>query len=458
MGYLRLECEKCNTINSYYTDSNAGLNPILEVYSQLTPAGAKINSRALLQFSLSSLNRITSNTSSLSANSISAYLRLYNVFSEEEPIQDSSFELYRIDQEWDEGFGYDTSTSGACNWHYRKANTLWSSSGGAYSNIFSTLQSNLNDDFKVNIKSPLNHWLSADNYGVIVKLNDDSEAITGSLSAKSFYIKKMFGRLTSTILTPFIEILWNDKFSDDINFLYYGTSAQIYFYNKIKGKFTDIDGLNNFPGYLSLTGNGIDSTQTGSASSITSIISSGISGLRTNTGIYKFDVPAIPYGSASCDNFYAVWSITSSLSSVINNVSKEVFINSPLQNNANDFSNDFRIAISNFKDNVTFGDILKYNLFVKRKSAPLQTLTASSTSLDSFIITDGYWKLIDERTGIDIIPYQEISYNDTINFFEVDTNNLFPNRPYRFVFKFVEDNNIFIYDYPEYFYSFYLNG
>ena len=457
MGYLRLECSKCNTINSYHTTSNAGLNPILEIYSQLVPNGTKINSRALIQFSLSALDRITTNSASLSSNTISAYLRLYNVFSEDEPIKDSNFEFYRVDQEWDEGFGYDTSTSGSSNWVYRKENTLWSSSGGAYSSVFSTLPSNDYADFKVNIKQPFNHWLTADNYGVIVKLDDASEAITGSLSAKNFYTKKIFGRLTNTILKPFIEILWNDKFSDDINFLYFGSSAQVYFYNKIKGKFTDIDGINNFPGYLSLTGNGIDTSQTGSASSITAIIHSSITGLRTNTGIYKFNIPDIPYGSASCDNFYVVWTITSSLSSVINNINKSVIINSPLQNNANDFTNDFKIAISNFKENVNFGDILKYNLFIKRKSAPLQTLTASSTSLDSFIVTNGFWKLIDERTGIDMIPYQEISYNDTINFFEVDTNNLIPKRPYRFVFKFIEDDNVFIYDYPEYYYTFYLD-
>ena len=39
----------------------------------------------------------------------------------------------------------------------------------------------------------------------------------------------------------------------------------------------------------------------------------------------------------------------------------------------------------------------------------------------------------------------------------VDTNNLIPKRPYRFVFKFIEDDNVFIYDYPEYYYTFYLD-
>lgn len=453
-----MPCNKSTFINSYFLGLNGGTNPIVEIFSKTTGNQREV-SRSLFCFSLSSLeNKINLGEFSLTSNSVSANLRLFNVFSEEIPPQNVTYDFHTLSENFDEGFGYDASTTGIVNWEYRKNNIPWSISGGSFSSTpFASISLiEPQDDFKVNIKNVVKDWLTGENCGIIVKLADNYESYTGTLSSSNFYIKKLFGRFTNTILYPFIEILWDDKFVDDINFLYYGSTGNVYFYNRFKGKYSDIDGTNDFPGFLSLSGTGVDSSQTGSASSLSSIFISNINGQRIDTGIYKFVIPTISYTAGLLNYTQAVWTITSSLSAVRSKISKQIRINSNLDNNAIDFATDFIIAISNFKSEVTKGDILKYNLFVKRKSVPLETLTASSTSIDSFIVTNGYFKLVDERTGVDTIPWQDLSYNDTMNFFQIDTSFLDSDRPYRFVFKFIENENIHIFDYPEYFYSFYL--
>lgn len=413
-------------------------------------------SRSLFQFSISALQELVdSGDIDLSSTSVSANLKLYNVFSDEVPPQNVEYNFFNLTEDFDEGFGFDQSTSGIANWLYRKNNILWSTSGGSYnltSLSASVILTEPQLDFSVNIKNNLKDWLTGNNYGIITKLSNYYESLTSS----DFYIKKIFGRLTNTIMYPIIDVQWDDKFTDDINFLYYGSSANIYFYNKSKGRYVDIDSTNNFPGFLSLSGTGVDSSQTGSLSSLSSVFISGVSGQRINTGIYRFRIPTISYTAGLLNYNKAIWNITSSLSSVVSKISKNIIINSPLENNASDFATDFIIAVSNFQSEVKFGELLNYNLFVRRKSVALETLTASSTSLNSYIVQNAYYKLIDERTGIDVIPWESISYNDTMNFFKVNTAFLDTERQYRFVFKFVEEDNIFIFDSPEYIYSFYL--
>lgn len=455
MGFLRLPCVKSTTINSYFNDANYGTNPIQEIYSNLRVI-EKENSRILLQFSLSSLSAlIADNKIDLLSNSTTANLKLYNVYSNELPPESVVYNFHTLTEQWEEGLGYDVSSSGQANWNYRDSVNLWSTSGGTFNSTpFASLSSTIPEsDLVVDIAPTLSSWLTGSNNGVIVKLSDFYES-----STSNFNIKKIYGRLTNTILYPTIEISWNDKFTDDINFLYFGSTANVYFYNKLKGKYSDIDSSNNFPGYLSLTGNGVDTSQTGSASSLTSIILSGITGQRIDTGIYKFNIPTISYTAASLSSFKAVWTITSSLSAVKEKISKDITINSPLENNDIDFTTNFQIAISQFQNDVKFGDILKYNLFVKRKTVALETLTASSTAINSYIISDGYFKIVDERTGLDVIPFDYLSYNDSMNYFTIDTNLLIPERPYRIVFKFVEDSNNYIFDSPDYYYIFYLRN
>lgn len=458
MSYIKLECSKSSSINSYFLNSNFGLNPIVEIYAIPKLSVGEV-SRSLFQFSLSSLQeKMNLGKISLTSNSTSAYLNIYNVYSSEPPPQTVVYDFYTLNEEWDEGFGFDETTTGVCNWRYRKDDVLWSLSGGSFSGLpFASVTSDIpSADFRVDIKEVLKGWTTTStNCGIIIKLSDIYENSVTSNESKSYTIKKLFARNTNTILHPFIGIQWNDKFTDDVNSLYFGSTGNIYFYNKINGMFSDIDGTNDFPGILSLTGIG-RTVLTGSGSSLTSVILTDIQGIRNSKGIYKFSIPTISYTAAALSSIVANWTITSSLSAVKEKFDKQLYIKSPIQNNSNDYSAGFQINVSNFKSKVVKGDILEYNLFVKRKIGALETLTASSTSISSYIITNGFWKLVDEKTGIDVIPWENLNYNDQTNFFSIDTQFLTSERPYRIIFKFIEMEKIFIYDSPEYYYQFYL--
>jgi hypothetical protein len=455
MGYFKVKVAKDNTINSFYDDSNQGESSMMEIFSRsLNLNDPRQLSRALIQFDLSDLNlAISSGLFSLTSNTTSAYLKVYHAHTNILPPQSVIYNVHPISSSWQEGKGFDLTTTGYSNWNYRDSLNNWTTSGGDYGISLTSLSADFGDENIVfDIKSQLISWTTGTNYGIIIKLSDEFESSTGSLTANDYYAKKIFGKNTKTIFEPRIDILYQNKFSDDFNNLYFGSGGSIYFYNKNNGAYTDLNGTSGFPGYLSFTGSAASSV----LSSSTSIIFSNVPGNRYSTGIYKFDIPNISYTAASLSSIYASWVLTTGLSAVVPSINKSVLINSPIQNNSIETNSQYRISIINFKDRLNYGDSVNYNVFIKKISDQLSSLTAGSTSLSSFIALNGYWKVVDEKTGVDVYPWDSLSYNDSMNFFTLNTEFLYRGRPYRLIIKFIEGEYEYIFDSPDYYYTFYL--
>jgi hypothetical protein len=459
MGFIKLKCSIDNTLNSYYPKSNQGFNPILDVYAKIKSSSQKEISRSILKFDLTDLNNaLQNNLFSLTSNSVTAICKLYNVFSNDVPPSQVVYDIHKLRNDWQEGIGLNLSSTGYSNWYQNSVTSSWNVSGADYSSIALT-SINLevgNEDLVFDIKNQLIDWTTGTNYGIIVKLQDQYESVTSSLSATEYYAKRFFGRSTKSIFEPRIEIIWNDKFEDNSNNLMFGQTGNLYFYNKTSNVYVDLNGTSGFPGYLGLTGNGLNSSVTTSLSSVTSIVLDYVPGNRISTGIYKFNLPTISYSAATLSAIYSVWTITSSLSAAVPKITKPITIKSPIIDESLNFNLKFKMAIANFQDRVKLGDKFNYSVFFTKQADTLQTLTSGSTALNSYIATNGYWKVIDDRTGVDVYPWDYLSYNNQLNFFEFDSKYLQPQRPYRLAFKIIEGDRIYQFSSPEYYFNFYL--
>lgn len=457
MEFLKLNCSQDNIINSYFSEgnSNQGFNPILEISALVINPGVKSLTRTLMKFDMAPLQEAINNgIISLSDPSLSATFKLYNVYDlTSEPLP-ANYDIFYLDEEWIEGNGWDTSTTGISNWNTRNSLSAWSTSGGTFSNSITSINFNTGEeDWIFDALSALQYWSNTSNVnaGIIIKLNDKEEdsTIASSLSATTYSKKMIYGREANNIFRPSINIQWQDKFTDNSSQLYYGSSGVLYFYNRNQQGYSDLDGTNDFPGILSITG-------AASTSLTAAILISGVTGQRVQTGIYKFNVPTIPLSGVSLTSTFAVWTFTNSLSAGIPSTNKEIIINSPVFNQAIESIHGFQLSVVNFKERIKAGDKIQYSVFIKKVSDVLDTLTAGSTNINSYLATQGYWKIVDERTGFDIYPWMDLHYNDTVNFFNLDTQYLYAERAYRIVLKIIEGGREFVFDTPNYYYQFYL--
>lgn len=456
MEFVKLNCTKDNVINSSYTGSNQGYSPVLEIYSKPITNNDREVSRVLLYFDLTDYdNAINQNILDPDTMSMSATLKLYNVYNKLEEKRNATYNIYRITNDWLEGTGYDVSTTGISNWYQRDTSNLWTTTGGdfAVTSITSVTFSTGDEDWVIDIKDTLSGWQTGayQNYGLLIKLDDNLEFPdpTSAITASVYGKKVLYGREANNIFTPSINIQWKNKFTDNSSELYFGSTGEVLFYNRNKQGYADLNGTSGFPGYLSITG-------AASTSLSSSILMTNVAGTRIDQGIYKFNLPTIPLTGASLTSTYIVWTLTSSLSAAVPKVVKQITINSPVFNQSIEYAQGFTMSVMNFKDRIITGDKIRYSVFFKKITDTLTTLTAGSTALNSYIVTEGYWKIVDEKTGTDVYPWMDLNYNDLVNYFVLDTKYLKQNRAYRIVIKIIEDEREFYFDAPKYFHVFYL--
>jgi hypothetical protein len=191
-------------------------------------------------------------------------------------------ELFNIDEEWDEGSGYEFSysmieppkydisgnTTGqtifvigdyiemqhpeltyqASNWFYRKTNQFWANSGGSYQSgvtqIIGTGQTfqKGNENIDIDITDYINQRLfttgytgtsafTGASYGLGIKFADFYEDLeTTFRQAVAFHAKH-----TNTFYEPYIETIIDDNIVDDRNYFYLDKENELYLYVNVGG-------------------------------------------------------------------------------------------------------------------------------------------------------------------------------------------------------------------------------
>lgn len=170
----------------------------------------------------------------------------------------SSFdlELFNINQEWDEGSGYDvifnnivvsTPVVQAANWYSATTITEWSTAGAYNSGTTEIIGGQHfdkgNEDIEIDITDYINQRLnnsgstySGNSYGLGIKFEDIYESLDVELrEAIAFHAKN-----TNTWYEPYIETTIDDIISDDRNYFYLNKDNYLYLYSKVGGNNADI--------------------------------------------------------------------------------------------------------------------------------------------------------------------------------------------------------------------------
>ena len=161
-------------------------------------------------------------------------------------------EVYNLDEDWDEGSGYDfiyndtifaDAQIEASNWKYSQTNVEWSVPGGGYESgvtqiIGSQRFEKGNENLNIDITDYVNQRLTAsgdtysgETFGLMIKFPDDLEdMLTEFREAVAFHAKN-----TNTWYEPYIETVVNDTIIDDRNYFYLDKDNDLYLYVNVGG-------------------------------------------------------------------------------------------------------------------------------------------------------------------------------------------------------------------------------
>jgi hypothetical protein len=480
MSRARAYVEKDTWITEASVTSNFGLSPILEVWNKINPStDRKEWARALVKFSLTSLTGGIVNTGKYpdprTDSSVSAYMYLFNA-PHGDPIA-SNFTIWAmpLTADWTEGTGLDNdnysqtgfadalSATNSQSWTSLNSTTgahavlgtdtkVYDSSSGSMS--FSQGEENLKIDVTTWLKAHLN--TTSANNGFLLRMSnaqeskDGSEAtaagVDASVSSQSFFTKKFYGRETNTRKRPYIQLEWPGEVKDDRELLRFSKTGNLYFYNMVDGVMEDLNGTKEFPGHVTLSANGV------------AVSPSTVTASRFAKGVYKVNIgtsaPAaggsltgINIGTSSSTSFVDSWVVTTAGEYLT--TTGNLTIGQPVRGAQSFNISNFNVNLLNKQTTYDYGTIAKIRIFVRDKSTILSPVTGSTTAMSGFIVKSGTVEIREKATDTVEVQEFEISYDKDGNWFELNTNNLYPDIEYKVVLKLNIKGDEFHYDRPE---------
>lgn len=244
------------TIYERSINMNTGLDAMLEISKTIDSAEEIYNSRILLDFDFTGLQRLL-NTQTL--QSASYDLKLFTTNTNEIPV---AYTLYAnpVNVSWNMGsgrYGNSPSTTDGASWLYSSgadSGTKWvtasfaagttgsyvtNAGGGTWFTAYEATQSfdYANTDLTMDVSNMVRAWLSGSlaNNGLIIKKSNTSEG-----DQNEFKSIKFFSKDTHTIYAPKLQVKWRD--------VDYQTSHSVVSFNN-----DVILGVNNLKGFYKET-------------------------------------------------------------------------------------------------------------------------------------------------------------------------------------------------------------
>ena len=466
---IRTYFDKNNTIiKNQYT--NTGLNPITEIlYGGVKTAKTNnLYTRFLLHFDLTNLinqynngnlgdlSLVTHKIKMTNTQAFEADLKGKMTFDDKQRASSFDLVIWKLDQEWDEGNGYDyvcyniLNETGCysfvdtySNWFYPQKLISWSQNGtysGNTTGITITTQhfDHGNEDLEMNITSVINDMITggSQNYGFAIAYANQYEQIqTGS--TKLNYVG-FFTRHTQTYYEPYLETNYQDYIKDDRNLFYTDKTNKLYLYTNLGNKPTNLD---NTPSVTIYDNDG---------NVFLTVPPSGVT--KQFEGVYyvEFSVPSNVY--SDCVTFQDVWSNIN-----INGISRpDVTLEFALKE-GNEYFNfgdadgepkQYGFSMSGIKreEKIKRGDIrkvlvsaripytvdrkqvidgLKYRLYVKQGTAEVNVIDwddVNRTNNQNYFLLDTSW-MIPNTYYLDLKLYSNqevIDYTEIIKFYIVN--------------------------------------
>ncbi len=425
MGKFRIYSDKGNTLIEN-SQINTGKNEVAELWY-----GSDGIARYFVHFDFSDYNakyllnevpHITAATATLNMTACYPVFERYP-YDDAYPAEASQIDVKVIQQFWDAGIGHDfygvNRIFGKSNWYSATSTTHWALPGGDFVYlVFSGMVESPSENLVCEVTNEVELWnnFTGNNYGFVIKFNDDVEDLSGS---SKHILKYYTNHAWNLYKKPYIELSWDDQIRDERDEVCLGTNRSLYLYLKKNGVFTDAYGV---------SGVTIEYSNSATPTVITSINNParGIYQIDFNyplsgsTGITFTDKWAVKYESGMTYTFVSqtgvtrqatdLWEATDSID--------------PLK---------YDIQIPNMLDHYTRGD----RVYLQVNFRTPYTSTRS-------ILKDAEYKLtlVDGTELIDFTDWEPMSYSQTENFIILDTTWLHPTYQYMLSVRYTVDGSL----------------
>ena len=253
MGIFRSYFKKSNNIISGVY-ANSSKNPVMEVSAY--GLDTKKPSRYIFDINLDGLIEKVNN-GIITENNCNHYLNMTNTIRyspdtigiksySKSIVRASSFslEIFNIEEDWDEGSGYDflfdpiNPVKQVSNWYERRSDANWSTAGVNSNQLVGQQHFDCgNENLRINITNYINQRLfgtgytntlvySGNTFGLGIKHTDAFENTDYDLrQSVAFHSKN-----TNTFYVPYVETEIVDQITDDRNFFYLDKTNELYLY------------------------------------------------------------------------------------------------------------------------------------------------------------------------------------------------------------------------------------
>ena len=435
---IRTYFDKNNTIVNN-SRINTGLNPVAELFYG-GQSSSQSYSRFLFHFDESRIREMYTGGTFTDLSKLTHTLRMTNTSSFDTGLLNtdmngkkraSSFDLllFKIDQEWDNGVGYDltnidfnlgdsTTSIGPSNWFNPKIGYDWNNGLGVYSgspvNIIIGTQhmDKGNENIEIDITEYVNGILLSGqtNYGLGIAFHRGyEELLTPELQYVGFFTNN-----TQTFFEPFIETVYSNHIKDDRNDFYLDKHNKLYLYVNIAGNPVNLD----FKPSVSVYDN-------------CEVLLSGYSGgnvTHVTKGVYSINVLIPSNGSNEGVMYNDIWSNISINGVARPDITLDVVTKDSMEyyniGNNDSLPKKIGVSISGVKNNdkIKRGDIRKVLVSARIPYTVEQTQKISDLKYRLYV-KEG-------SSELTVIDYQPIEMANNHYYFLLDTASLIPNTYY----------------------------
>ncbi len=334
-------------------------------------------------------------------------------------------EIFNIDEDWDEGSGYDfiyndiiypDIVDQASNWKYRKTDVKWAVEGaydsGTTQIIGTQRFENGSESLDIDITDYVNQRLfgtgftgttgyTGSSFGLGIKFPDEyEELITEFTQAVAFHAKN-----TNTWYEPYIQTEVDDTIIDDRNYFYQDKDNDLYLYVNIGGVQQDID---------------VNTVDIYDHEDVLIDVLSGDSIVNVSKGVYKVSLNIDSQTYPDAVLFKDQWHVTINGRNSVHE--GEFYLISGKKYYTFDQSNQINFENYFFyfwgigeKENITAGNVRKVKLTIK-ELYPNQ---------NNFLPLDIEYRLfttVGEKYEIDVIPFTKVDRTSNGYEFNLDTS------------------------------------
>lgn len=429
--------DKNNTIVSN-TIANTGLNPVAELFYGGYD-GIEKYSRFLFHFDETRLRSLYNDGTYSDLSKLKHTLRLTNTASFDTGLLNGTMEtkdrassfdliLFKINQDWDNGVGYDYSvpilasgdyfySTGPSNWTNPKIGFNWSGGTGVYSGSPSGITVTTqhfdkgNENIEMDITNYVNGVLTGDtNYGLGIAFARGYELInTVALQYVGFFTNN-----TQTFYEPYIETVYENQIKDDRNNFFLDKNNKLYLYVNLGGNPANLDQI---PSVIVYDYNG---------AIFSSYTSSDV--IQVSKGVYSIDILVPSDGNNKETMYNDVWDNV-----IINGVVRpEISLNFVVKDSMGYYNigtNDMlpkKVAVNisgiRNQENIKRGDIRKVIVSARIPYTVEQTQYIDNLQYRLYV-KEGNRELT-------VIDFQPIEMANNYYYFLLDTLSLIPNTYY----------------------------